>query len=318
MAYFALIKANITVIPLNTTLSVNELEDSYRFCNADLILIDEIDLNKKFSTDINYTSINQVRNFNIKMEGIYINTYDKKYDIILRTSGSTSNPKYVCFSEEKVMSNVIANIKALNITNNDIIYILLPMAFSYCMHAMVLSHLYVGAKLVIKTTTVLSQKQFYKIINEKHITSLGTVPQQLKQYMINDRYHENHLKKIFIGGDFAFKSFRKKVLSFFPDSDIYYTYGMTEAGPRISNCKCNLNNIDNESVGKALEGVIIELRDEYEEKINDINIEGEVVIKSSSIMCGYLKNNNMTNKVIRDGYLFTGDIGYFNEKKIWY
>ena len=68
VAYFALIKANITVIPLNTTLSVNELEDSYRFCNADLILIDEIDLNKKFSTDINYTSINQVRNFNIKME----------------------------------------------------------------------------------------------------------------------------------------------------------------------------------------------------------------------------------------------------------
>ena len=75
-------------------------------------------------------------------------------------------------------------------------------------------------------------------------------------------------------------------------------YGLTEASPVVS---CNpLDNIKVDTVGLPFPG-------------NEIKLEkdGEILVKGENLMIGYWNQPEETKKVIRDGWLYTGDIGEF-------
>ncbi|MDA9277359.1 AMP-binding protein [Polaribacter sp.] len=79
---------------------------------------------------------------------------------------------------------------------------------------------------------------------------------------------------------------------------IFEGYGMTESSPAIT-----LNDLRNEglkigTVGKPLAGLDVKIAS-----------DGEILMKGSTVMMGYYKNEEMTQKTIIDGYLHTGDIG---------
>ena len=75
-------------------------------------------------------------------------------------------------------------------------------------------------------------------------------------------------------------------------------YGLTEASPVVS---CNpLDNIKVDTVGLPFPGNKIKL-----EK------DGEILVKGENLMIGYWNQPEETKKVIRDGWLYTGDIGEF-------
>ena len=52
-----------------------------------------------------------------------------------------------------------------------------------------------------------------------------------------------------------------------------------------------------------------------EVKIDSPNEEGigEVVVKGPNIMLGYYENEEETNKVLKDGWFYTGDLGYLDK-----
>ena len=75
-------------------------------------------------------------------------------------------------------------------------------------------------------------------------------------------------------------------------------YGLTEASPVVS---CNpLDNIKVDTVGLPFPG-------------NEVKLEkdGEILVKGENLMIGYWNQPEETKKVIRDGWLYTGDIGEF-------
>ncbi len=75
-------------------------------------------------------------------------------------------------------------------------------------------------------------------------------------------------------------------------------YGLTEASPVVS---CNpLDNIKVDTVGLPFPG-------------NEVKLEkdGEILVKGENLMIGYWNQPGETKKVIRDGWLYTGDIGEF-------
>ena len=77
-------------------------------------------------------------------------------------------------------------------------------------------------------------------------------------------------------------------------------YGLTEASPVVS---CNpINNIKVDTVGPPFPG-------------NEVKIEadGEILVKGENLMIGYWNQPDETNKVIKDGWLYTGDIGEFKD-----
>tara|TARA_B100000029_G_scaffold512517_1_gene609379 strand:+ start:50 stop:1768 length:1719 start_codon:yes stop_codon:yes gene_type:complete len=78
-------------------------------------------------------------------------------------------------------------------------------------------------------------------------------------------------------------------------------YGLTETSPVVS---CNpIQNIKIETVGPPFKG-------------NEVKIaeDGEILVKGENVMIGYWNNELETKKVIKDGWLYTGDIGEINPK----
>ena len=76
-------------------------------------------------------------------------------------------------------------------------------------------------------------------------------------------------------------------------------YGLTETSPVVS---CNsINEIRVETVGKPFRGNLVK-----------ITRDGEILVKGENVMLGYWNNEEETNKVLKNGWLSTGDIGEFD------
>ena len=74
---------------------------------------------------------------------------------------------------------------------------------------------------------------------------------------------------------------------------------MTETSPVVS---CNsIDDIRVETVGIPFKGNLVKIAD-----------DGEILIKGENVMLGYWKNEKETNKVLKNGWLSTGDIGEFD------
>jgi long-chain acyl-CoA synthetase len=75
-------------------------------------------------------------------------------------------------------------------------------------------------------------------------------------------------------------------------------YGLTETSPVVS---CNsIDDIRVETVGRPFKGNFVKIAD-----------DGEILVKGENVMLGYWRNKEETNKVLKDGWLSTGDIGEF-------
>jgi long-chain acyl-CoA synthetase len=79
-------------------------------------------------------------------------------------------------------------------------------------------------------------------------------------------------------------------------------YGQTEAGPVIS-CNRPRTGIKMDTVGPPLKNTEVKIAD-----------DGEILVRGPLVMKGYWRNKAETNRVIKDGWLHTGDIGHIDDK----
>lgn len=93
--------------------------------------------------------------------------------------------------------------------------------------------------------------------------------------------------------------------------DVYHGYGLTEASPVVSWNNINIPNKP-ETVGRPIPDVMIEVHD-AEGKSLPVGVEGEVVVKGPNVMLGYFGRPQETQTVIRNGWLYTGDLGRLDE-----
>jgi long-chain acyl-CoA synthetase len=85
-------------------------------------------------------------------------------------------------------------------------------------------------------------------------------------------------------------------------------YGLTETSPVVT-----FNPIEKRkpgSVGKTLPSAEIKIINPEDQKELDVMQEGEIVIKGPMVMKGYYKNPQATEKVLKDGWFYSGDLGY--------
>jgi long-chain acyl-CoA synthetase len=91
---------------------------------------------------------------------------------------------------------------------------------------------------------------------------------------------------------------------------MYQGYGLSEASPVISS-----NSTGKHKLGSS--GVLVNNMDLkiYDDDGNELPVgqKGEIVIRGGNVMHGYWKNENATKEAIKDGWLYTGDMGYMSE-----
>jgi long-chain acyl-CoA synthetase len=266
---------------------------------------------------------------------------------IIYTSGTSGNPKGVILSHGGILSNCEGAIELLEplVRKKDPVFLTwLPLSHSY-EHTVQFIQIIVGAKVyyaesleklisnmgIAKPTIMTAVPRFYQNLFTK-INMNFEKQKGLKKLLIDKTLElgKKILKKEELSFLNKFTNFicnilvRKKIQKQFGgnlqafvsgggalDQNIgeflnaiglptLQGYGLTEASPVVS---CNLPNLVKvETVGPPF-------------RTNNVKIaaDGEILIKGENVMLGYWNQKEETAKVIKDGWLHTGDIGEFDQ-----
>ncbi len=96
---------------------------------------------------------------------------------------------------------------------------------------------------------------------------------------------------------------------------MYQGYGLSEASPVISSNSAGRHKLG--SSGVLVNNMDLKICDDDGNEL-PVGQKGEIVIKGGNVMHGYWKNDNATREAIRDGWLYTGDMGYMSEDGFLY
>ena len=226
------------------------------------------------------------------------NTYED-LAFIMFTSGTTSTSKGVMLTDENIINNILGNDNCLNISSNENILIIRPLVHISALVGELLFALYKGLTIHFYEDTLVPRK-INQYINENDITVLGSTPTMFNM-ILKTKCNLMSLKHAVISGERLSKEIAVSLINNYSHINFYNVYGMTENSPRATCLSPNDFKTFIGSVGKPLLNTDIKI------------INNEICIKSKSIMKGYYKNKELTNKKIIDGYYHTGDAGYFNE-----
>ena len=91
---------------------------------------------------------------------------------------------------------------------------------------------------------------------------------------------------------------------------MYQGYGLTEAAPIISANVPERHKLG--SSGTVMPNLEARICDDGGKTLA-AGHQGEIVVRGENVMAGYWKNDKATDEVLRDGWLFTGDLGYIDE-----
>jgi len=259
---------------------------------------------------------------------------------IIYTSGTTGVPKGVVLTHKNLMSNVVAVTSSDKLDPKDNFLSVLPLHHIFETTVGFLGPFYAGC--TITHAESLKSHNILQNMRETNVTIMCGVPllYQLFYDGIQREVEEKGLKfvfsllfsiskffKLIIGvnlGRHIFKTVHKKFggkIRFFvsggaaidPDLlknfdlmgfTILQGYGLTESSPVLTCCTLKNNKLG--SVGRPVPGV--------EVKISGVEPVGEILAFGPNIMKGYFKRKELTSRVVINGWLHTGDVGYFDEE----
>lgn len=332
-AYFAIQYLNRIVVPIGIQAKSTEILSTLEYCESDFIITDSQNISyieeclkdykyKVFIYNIDTSEItfgNCKEQFIKKSNTLLQTMSDDDVAIMLHTSGTTSNPKRVMLTHNNLISNIESNIASLSLTEQDCVLISMPMYFGYCNTAQFLSHLYLGA-LIIILDTIFLPKQFFQTVEQEKVTNFTGVPSMLLMlldYRYADKYDYTSLRYICFGGGKMPENKLKKLIERYQSIGFIQTYGQTECSPRVTALMPQYSLSKLGSVGTPIPGV--ELRVIDDNKVDcPTNKIGEIIVSGKNTMKGYYKQPQITNDTIKEGWVYTGDLGYLDEDGFLY
>ena len=237
-----------------------------------------------------------------------------KMNIMLFTSGTTSQSKIVALSHKNLASNLMDLATIFELDSNDVFLSFLPIHHVFECTVGFLFALYLGAQTVFCD----GLRHIVENLNEYKVSFMASVPAIYERiYKITSNQLRKQGKsetefKNMLGGNI--KLLISGAASLSPEIEQKYRdlginlvqgYGLTETSPIISVGTNEYHRTG--SVGKTIPSV--------EAKIVNCDKDGigELVVKGPNVMLGYFKNEKETKKAIKDGWFHTGDLAKIDE-----
>ncbi len=265
---------------------------------------------------------------------------------LLYTSGTTADPKGVMLTHSNLVGEANSVLTVIKIDSNDALLGILPMFHVLAQMANLFLPLFNGARVVYLET--LNTTELLRALQERDITAFCVVPQFF--YLIHERIFKELSKrgkltlrlvrslmalnrllrrvgvnagKLFFGtihGTFGTRmrylvtggsrfdpAIARDFYSF--GIDVLNAYGLTETtGGAFINPP---GHVVFGSVGKPFPGVEAKIVDAKSVE-DDAPAAGEIAIRGAIVMKGYWNRPDATVQVLRDGWFYTGDLGYFD------
>lgn len=321
------------IVPINIQSKLLEVKSVLEYCELALIFTDEANCHilKVFMDDCRYrTVIYNMDNESFEETGLnrkpvpittseFDDANEDNVALMLHTSGTTSSPKRVMLTHKNLISNVKSIIESLKLTENDRTLIALPMFLSSGNVSQFLTHLFLGASIVIMDGMFMPDK-FYKLVREENITNFTGVPfmmSVLLNYKYRYLYDISTLRLICFGGAPTPAAKARQLIVAFPSVHFVHMYGQSEASTRITHLLPEDSIRKLGSAGKPIPDVQLRIVDKEN---NDLSPgeTGEIIVAGENVMKGYYKRSEETNSALKDGWLHTGDLGWLDREGFVY
>ncbi len=237
-----------------------------------------------------------------------------KLAVLIYTSGTTGRPKGAMLSHANLLHNVESCRLVLKAVEADRFAVLLPMFHSYMLTVGLLLPLLVGGSIVL-VKSLHPVRNVLEEILRRQVTALPAIPQFYRS-MANAPVPVRLPLRLCISGAAPLPV---QVLHDFEAKyhiPLIEGYGLSEASPVVAK-----NPLDGRrkpgSVGLAIPHVEISIQDDSGRELGP-HETGELCVRGGNVMLGYWNQPEETAKVMRSGWLLTGDIGHRDEEGYYY
>jgi len=353
VAYFAVTYFGAVIVPVLVEFPQSDVENIISHSEAKAVFVSDKYLSTiKESKKENIEFVINLENLQIVDELTNKNYISRNNEIskpdeddmaaIIYTSGTTGHSNAVMLSHKNLVTNALSVYSKIKVTQSDIFLSILPLTHTFECTVGLIVPILNGCKIyyIDKTPTPSSIIKALRIVKPTIILSVPLVIEKIyknkvlakfnNSFILKNLYKIKFTRKILnkIAGKELIKSFGSNlrlfaiggaplpafVEEFLIEAKFPYIvgYGLTETAPLIAasdvNEKPRLG-----STGTVFSGVEISIKDK-----NPITGEGEIRVKSPSVMIGYYKDKEKTNSVMEDGWLLTGDLGYLDDDDFLY
>ncbi|KAM3762436.1 hypothetical protein ACB098_01G345700 [Castanea mollissima] len=238
------------------------------------------------------------------------------------SSGTTGLPKGVMLTHRGLVTSVAQQVDGENpnlyFHKEDVILCVLPLFHIYSLNSVFLCGLRVGAAILI-----MQKFEIVKLLElvEKFKVSIAPfVPPIVlaiaKSPEVN-KYDLSSIRTVMSGAAPMGKELEDAVRAKLPNAKLGQGYGMTEAGPLLSMCLAFAKEpfeVKSGACGTVVRNAEMKIIDPETGASLPRNQAGEICIRGSQIMKGYVNDPEATKSTIDDeGWLHSGDIGYIDD-----
>ncbi|MAP36348.1 MAG: hypothetical protein CL698_01635 [Chloroflexi bacterium] len=338
-AYFAAAKLDAIYVPINFRASQSELEYMLNDSSPTVLLAGSryTDMIELISSKVE--SLKALIVIDGIVEGWH--TYERIVDsapddemypesdeddltMLMFTAGTTGSPKGVMLSHDSFSSYILSNVSPPDMEVEEKNILTVPLYHIAGVQA-VMAAVYGGRTLIIQRQ--FEPVEWMTLVEQEKANRAMMVPTMLKMILDHQEF-QNHdlssLEVITYGAAPMPLEVIRRAIAMLPGTFFINAFGQTETAATITMLPPEdhiLEGSDEEievklkrltSIGKPLEDVEVRIVSDEGNQVG-LGETGEIVARGSRLMKGYWKQEQATAEALRGGWLYTGDLGYFDE-----
>jgi O-succinylbenzoic acid--CoA ligase len=307
---FALIRIAVTLVPLNTRLNSEEIAFQLTNTNCKLCVYEESLYGKiegNINSQIEYRSISTIFDWGTGEYSQQESILDDPLAII-HTSGTSGKPKGAILTYGNMFYSAMASAYRIGHMPDDKWLCVLPLYHVGGLSILIRAVLY---GITVDLREKFDVAEINHALTHEDITLVSLVPTMLYRLLETRKDPWNpRLRLVLIGGAATTPELIERCKA--ENIPIATTYGLTEAASQVATTFPDdaIHKIG--TVGKPLMFTQVRIIDENG-KNQASGKYGEILVKGPTVMQGYYGDEDATHKTLRDEWLHTGDIGYFDE-----
>jgi len=238
--------------------------------------------------------------------------------LVLYTSGSTGTPHGVVQTFRNIDANTRSIVEYLGLTTQDRALVTLPLYYCYG-RSVLQTHLFAGGSIVLDNRMAFP-RTVLEALAEEGCTGFAGVPltfEMIRRQVDVSTIAFPRLRYLTQAGGAMAPETIAWVRSAFRPARLYVMYGQTEATARLSYLPPERADDKAGSIGIAIPGVELRVVDERGVELPAGEV-GELVARGANVTPGYLDEPAETAAILRDGWLWTGDLAYRDAEGFFY
>lgn len=234
-----------------------------------------------------------------------VNIAETDVSVILYTSGTTGNPKGAVLTHRNIVSNAKSFSPIIALDETAKALCVLPMYHSFAWTCTIVASLLNGSCVTILESFI--PKDTITLIRDAKITHVYGVPPMFSLFSTLASPADFESVRYIVSGGSALPQKIGEQFKAALGKDVLQGYGLTEASPVVA-----VNppgKIKHCSIGIPIPGVEIRIVDPSGQPL-PVGEIGELTVRGSNVMQGYLNLPLETAQTVRSGWLHTGDVAY--------